>query len=336
MFIRKNISLKEEDIKKIEPLLEMHEGNFSAALREAINFTNFMIEKYGSLERAKEMKGFEREKYIEEGHGVILPFSLLRWLLNNSRGFVPDLEVVDESIDIRKSLSFEGVMGVINERYKMLGFPVTISMDYRDEKVHLKIKGLDSVFNEFSAVIESLYLLEQSFKIESCKKTSTSINIVYGRSDNKEQSYKQIINHFGYNQAIFKALSEKSEFWRHVIASYELLNYNLICIPKNIFEHLVTDSGYFGGIEFFELKSEKYFKDIPWDDFLVLFKRALMNAGIVDRVEYDEEKIMIYHCYGEEVSKRIEKWITRVLEATGKKFDMESYYGTTVYKYRSS
>lgn len=42
------------DLDKLSPLLEKHNGNFSAAMRELIDFGWFAIEKCGNIERAKE------------------------------------------------------------------------------------------------------------------------------------------------------------------------------------------------------------------------------------------------------------------------------------------
>jgi len=54
--IRKNVSLYEEDLKKIAGLVEKHEGNLSAAMRDMIDFVDLMLRKFGSLEEAKKIE----------------------------------------------------------------------------------------------------------------------------------------------------------------------------------------------------------------------------------------------------------------------------------------
>ncbi len=57
MTIRRNVSFPKDSKfpNKIKPFLDMHEGNFSAAIREIIDFADFARNKMGSLERAKEL-----------------------------------------------------------------------------------------------------------------------------------------------------------------------------------------------------------------------------------------------------------------------------------------
>ncbi len=51
----------------------MHEGNFSAAIREIIDFADFARNKMGSLERAKEMLTMhQRLSGLKKGDRLIL------------------------------------------------------------------------------------------------------------------------------------------------------------------------------------------------------------------------------------------------------------------------
>ena len=52
MVIRKNISLESSHIKKIESLTTKHNGNLSAAIRDAIDLTDVSLRRYGSVEEA--------------------------------------------------------------------------------------------------------------------------------------------------------------------------------------------------------------------------------------------------------------------------------------------
>lgn len=52
--IRKNICYFKEQEAIINELVKTHEGNLSSAMREIIDFAGFVIQKTGSLDRAKE------------------------------------------------------------------------------------------------------------------------------------------------------------------------------------------------------------------------------------------------------------------------------------------
>jgi hypothetical protein len=75
--IRRNISLYEEDMKKIEGIVEKHEGNLSTAMREIIDFVDFMLRKFDSLEEAK--------KIGREIKGVCIPDTILNWFLTYTK-----------------------------------------------------------------------------------------------------------------------------------------------------------------------------------------------------------------------------------------------------------
>lgn len=74
--VRKNVSLFPEQFKVIESLTSKHEGNMSSTLREIIDFAGIAIEKFGSLEKAKEHLYVESAKYnrnsIRPGDKLVL------------------------------------------------------------------------------------------------------------------------------------------------------------------------------------------------------------------------------------------------------------------------
>ena len=76
--IRKNISLKKDDLKKIEPIVDKHEGNLSAAIREVINFADYAINKFGDLESIKKIDGSTK--------GVVFPKRNLNMASDSDRG----------------------------------------------------------------------------------------------------------------------------------------------------------------------------------------------------------------------------------------------------------
>lgn len=52
---RRNISCTPESLHELAPLLKKHDGNFSSAVREAIEFACFCLDSCGSISRAKEL-----------------------------------------------------------------------------------------------------------------------------------------------------------------------------------------------------------------------------------------------------------------------------------------
>jgi hypothetical protein len=53
--VRKNVSFTKQQVRRLAPLLHLHNDNFSLMMREAIDFTLFAIDSCGSISRAKEL-----------------------------------------------------------------------------------------------------------------------------------------------------------------------------------------------------------------------------------------------------------------------------------------
>jgi hypothetical protein len=53
--VRKNISYTKQQVRRLAPLLQLHNDNFSMMMREVTEFTLFAIDSCGSISRAKEL-----------------------------------------------------------------------------------------------------------------------------------------------------------------------------------------------------------------------------------------------------------------------------------------
>lgn len=67
MLTQKNVSLDETHLQKLQPLLEKHKGNLSAAEREIIDLASSDLENHGTPGRIDEKLKKEREfSWIKE------------------------------------------------------------------------------------------------------------------------------------------------------------------------------------------------------------------------------------------------------------------------------
>jgi hypothetical protein len=69
---RINIYLYKPQRKIVESLLEKHDGNVSAAIRDFIDFASFCIENAGSLDRAKERLIDQQSNIFKPGDKLLL------------------------------------------------------------------------------------------------------------------------------------------------------------------------------------------------------------------------------------------------------------------------
>lgn len=213
--IRKNISLYEEDIKKIEMLVEEHEGNLSAAMREIIDFVDFMLQKFGSLEEAKNIE--RRTK------GICVPYGVLNWFLTYTSECLLDGDAmgsVEEIYDGIESVSdLAEIAGII--------FSVKIQVDADDDQkpsnVTIRLTG-ERTHTEFVAKIMACFLAEnKGLAVEDVIRhtTFTTVKMKKCEGYKSESDYKKmresLIKHFGERHVMMQEILNKPRFWNSMI-----------------------------------------------------------------------------------------------------------------------
>ena len=213
--IRKNISLYEEDTKKIERLIEKHEGNLSAAMREIIDFVDFMLRKFGSLEEAKKIE--QRTK------GVCMPYGVLNWFLTYTSECLPDEDATGSVA--------EHATGSVSDLAELvaLSLPVDIKVDADDERNPLEVKIRltgEKAYTEFVAKIVSCILAENmGLAVEGVFRHTTFTTVKMKREQKREivseGDYKKVreslLKHFGERHIMMQEILDKPRFWNSMI-----------------------------------------------------------------------------------------------------------------------
>lgn len=212
--IRKNISLYEEDMKKIAKIVEKHEGNLSAAMREIIDFVDFMLRKFGSLEEARKIEKRTR--------GVCLPYGMLNWFLTYTSECLPD-EAAAGSIE--EICAIESVSDLAE--LAGMGFPIELNVTANDERnpseVEVKIIG-ERMYTEFVAKTIACFLAgSMEMEVEDVSQHATSITVRMKRAGNTntERDYKRmrnsLIKYFGARHIMMQEILSKPRFWNDMI-----------------------------------------------------------------------------------------------------------------------
>ncbi|MBE0517383.1 MAG: hypothetical protein IBX41_08380 [Methanophagales archaeon] len=212
--IRKNISLYDEDVKRIERLVEKHEGNLSAAIREIIEFTHSMQRKFGSLEEAKKV-----EKRIK---GICIPNMMLNWFLTYTTECLPDESAIGslEEIHALESVSDLAVIADI-------GFAVDIRVDADDDRnpteATIQVSG-ERMQAEFVAKLAACFLAEhKGLVVENVSRRAASITVkLKSRGEREsEANYKmmreRLIMHFGERHVMMQEILQRPKFWNSMI-----------------------------------------------------------------------------------------------------------------------
>ncbi len=216
--IRKNISLYEEDIKKIGRIVDKHEGNLSAAMREIVDFVDFMLRKFGSLEETKKL-----ERRIK---GVCIPNTMLNWFLAHTDECLPDEDATGCIEDIHVIESVSDLVEIAD-----IGFAVDIKVDADDDRnpseVTICLTG-ERTHTEFVAKILSCFLAEnRGLAVEDVSRHAAFTTVKLkkeakgGGERESEAEYKKVreslIKHFGERHILMQEILNKTRFWNAMI-----------------------------------------------------------------------------------------------------------------------
>lgn len=214
--IRKNVSLYEHDLKKIEGLVEERGGNLSAAMRDIIDFVDFMLKKFGSLEEARKL-----ERRVK---GICIPGMLLRWFLTYTDACLPDESVMRSIEEIRVTESVAHLRSIVD-----IGFAVDIQVNADDDRnptgVTLQVSG-EPMQAEFVAKLAACFLAEQKgLAVEEVARMATAITVNLKRRGEwgSESGYKivrdSLLQHFGERHVMMQDILRRPRFWNEVITS---------------------------------------------------------------------------------------------------------------------
>ncbi|GEM_PF-819161 len=214
--IRKNISLYEKDLRRLAPLLEKHEGNFSAAVREMIEFMDSMVQKFGSMEEAIRV-----EKRVK---GVCIPRLMLNWFLTCTDSCLPP----DESIDaLAELISLHTVTDL--EALSALGFNVTSAVEADDARnptrAAIRVTG-DPLQAEFVAKLAACCFAKQrNLSVDVVDRAATTTTVLLKKQGERgsEAAYTAIrdslLTHFGERHIMMQELLARPKFWNDVVTS---------------------------------------------------------------------------------------------------------------------
>lgn len=126
MLIRKNISLDDKYLKKLQPFLDANDGNLSAAVRDTIEIADTALTYHKSIDEAiKFLKETpvkeELSDTIKSGENTIINKTMLEWLFRYTKGRLTDEDLVNELInpfEISNMKELEDYLNRISRNYQ--------------------------------------------------------------------------------------------------------------------------------------------------------------------------------------------------------------------------
>ncbi len=337
MVVRKNISIEQAHLKKLEPLIQKNGGNLSAAFRDAIDIAGASLLRYSTVEEAisritsekKELSAMEES--IEKGKSVLISSPIFQWMLKWTKGIPLEKETVDELLDPLKIATISELDKRINEISRESGWNCQVSLFCMDNitpsTATVTISGDNELYRDFLAQLVVMFLVyNRGLDIDVIHRRATAVRIDL-KSMVKGEPLKAN-QHFGYLKDVVNEFKSKEDFWKDLVKIYSSVNYNMVSLCKDNYEELLAGNTTIdAGI--FESLSKKHIASIPHPDFLKLLKKTHESLMVVERIDILDNGINVYHDYkNENAIKKIRDYYLSLLKANGHEY--EAKYSTSL------
>ena len=298
MILRKNISLNEDYLKKLEPLMEKHNGNLSAVIREVIDLADAAFQDPDSVKRL--ISGLKKEQNLTS--------ATLVWSLKNLGGRIPETEVIENVIGT-EVYSISSLQKRLNELgaeiYWGSSIKVETDDDMRPTNVVFMISGNNMDMNRFFAGIIAVSVLNQfNLGIQKVQVIENSFRMELERTD-KAVAQKCLNEKLGYMNSVFSEIYTKPDFWNILINLYKKMDYNMVSISKPFFEDLIGGEEMPKSTACFEKFFDSHINKISPDDFINKISVLYRSMGLIEEINLDNDSLIIKH--GLSDSKGIEK-----------------------------
>jgi hypothetical protein len=325
--IRKNVSMEDEYLQKLQPFLDKNNGNLSAAIRDAIELADAALQGHESVENALEYFTQGSTKYpeirnslIESGEGILISQLSFRWLIENTDGILVDDELVSELFNPYQIKRVSDLLEYLNTRSRNLGWEIKVSINTCEgnETNVIMLENGDPSLRAFLCELISIFLGRYlNMDVSFVHRKSNSIRIFLKEHRSDLDIPPGIRKNFGTLDYTFKEIRSKPEFWISLVERYRLQRYQRINLNKDVFESFL--SGEIPDVTgFFEASAGKPIREIPLCEMFGICKKLVsvtQLAGDVERiVERGKIHIKIRHQFSEEIA------IAKLIELFSKLF----------------
>lgn len=341
MLIRKNISLDDKYLKKLQPLLDANDGNLSAAVRETIEVADIALRYHKNIDEAikflKETPAKEElNDTIRSGENIVINKTMLEWLFRYTRGRLTDEELVNELINPFEIQDMKQLEEYLNRIFRSYQWVIRTSIKCEDihnpESVLVILSNATVNSRDFFAQLIAQFLARwRQLDIEHIfrRANSTQISFKKNLSMSSNEIMPGIRTHFGYLDMVCKELDDNTEFWTQVMYTYNIERYNLVTLHRNQFEVFAT-----GEVPNPTKILERLFKqsvsDMTLPDLLINFKKMYLAAQLVKNIEVclepGEESVTIFHDFkNERFIQNLVEYFSHIFREKGTPFEISSY-----------
>ncbi|MCL7416124.1 MAG: hypothetical protein M8349_08740 [ANME-2 cluster archaeon] len=308
---RRNITLEKKHIEILSPLLEKHEGNISASIREIIDFADLMIKNHGSLENAI-TDSLSSERI--ENQRVLVDQMVWQWLLETSRDMLPAIEVVDSLIEPVDELDHFRFVERVNELCIRLGWKTKIH--FTPPKTYLLTGSSENQRILISKII-CLYFVNHCVGIEHISNTYSKTRIDIISRSSESEAYQDCIKYLGSLNMSINEIMHNPGFWNSLINTHINTDYHMVTIHRKDYERLIS-AGVGADTDIFSVYTGLPCREINLQRLLPIVKSIFETSRIVDKIEVDRDILRIFHSYtNPDAIENITRTILNILELNG-------------------
>lgn len=349
MLIRKNISLDDKYLKKLQPLLDANDGNLSAAVRDTIEIADTALTYHKSIDEAinflKETPAKEElSDTIKNGENVIINNTMLEWLFRYTKGRLTDGELVNELInpfEISDMRDLEDYLNRVSRNYQW-----TIRTSIKCEDIHNPESALillsNSTINsrEFFAQLIAHFLARwKQLDVEHIfrRANSTQISFKKNLSVSLNETMPGIRKHFGYLDIVCKELDDNTEFWTQLMYTYNVERYNLVTLHRTQFETFASGEVP-NPTKILERLCKQSVSEMSLPDLLVYFRKMYLATQLVKNIEIclepGNESVTIFHDFkNEKVIQNLVEYFSNIFRENHTPFVTSSYSSMIVFRF---
>ncbi|WP_048143766.1 hypothetical protein [Methanosarcina horonobensis] len=348
--IRKNVSLDEVHLQKLQPLLEKNGGNLSAAIREVIDLFSLCPESHETLkETAESLKRKEslpeiREQFLRSGEYVMINQQMMKWLMRSSAGKLIDKDIVHGLINPYLITTISELEEHLNNTSRLMGWKIEVlssaKESFQNEDATIDFIGGDRDLRELFVKTVCIFLsCWMGLDAEALHRKSNSITVYLRHSARHDiqDITPGVRKHFGSKDLLYREIERKPAFWVTLAELYTKFNYQRVNLDKNLFEALLA--GKLPDItKYFEIKADRPLREIPLSELLPLFKYLVVASQLVSDVEIFAEKgkeyIKIRHDYSDEcVVLKLIQLFSNLFEAGLHRFSVTYVSGLIIFDF---
>lgn len=345
--VRKNVSMEDKHLRKLQPFLDKNNGNLSAAIRDAIELADAALEGYESVEDALEYFTEGSAKYpemrnslIESGEYILISQLSFRWFIENTSGILVADELVSELFNPYRIKSISDLLEYLNKRSRNHGWGIEASLiNLEEDRTEvIVLEHGESSLRAFLAEVLSIFLgryldLDVSF----IHRKSNSIQIFLKEYKSDTEIPPGIRKNFGTLDYTFKEIKSRPDFWTTLVERYMLHRYERINLNKDVFEVFLS-----GGVpditSFFEAFAGKSILEIPLSELFVICEKVISVTQLVSEIERTSEggkmHLKIRHQFSDEkVILKLVELFSKVFRAAGYAFEARTISNLIIFEF---